>query len=74
MKARIDTILSKWLSRKLMVFIVSACALFMGKIQGEDWVIISTAYIAIEGTIDAVTRLKGVKLPLKEGEKEHNSI
>ena len=59
-RAKIDTILAKWLSRKLLVFVTSAVALFSGKIPGDSWVIIATAYIGTEGVIDAVTRLKGV--------------
>lgn len=57
-----------------MVFLISAAALFSGKVDGDAWVVIATAYIGTEGVIDAVTRLRGVKLPLKEGEKENNSI
>lgn len=60
MKAKIDVILSKWLSRKLMVFAISAVALFSGRIDGDAWIILATAYIGVEGTIDAVTRLKGL--------------
>ena len=71
MKARIDNILNKWLSRKLLVFITSAFALFLGKIPGDSWVIIATAYIGTEGVIDAVTRLRGMK---SDGAKENNSI
>lgn len=71
MRAKIDIILSKWLSRKLLVFVTSAVALFMGKVDGDSWVIIATAYIGGEAVIDAVTRLKGTKLP---GQKENNSI
>jgi len=70
MKAKIDQILSKWLSRKLLVFVISAAALFTGKVDGDSWVIIATAYIGTEGIIDAVTRLRGVKLPTNE----NNSI
>lgn len=58
MRAKIDQFLSKWLSRKLMVFITSAIALFLGKVDGDSWVIIATAYIGTEGVIDAVTRLR----------------
>lgn len=71
MKAKLDQILSKWLSRKLMVFFISAFALFTGRLDGDNWVIVSTAYIGGEVILDAVTRLKGVKLP---GRDENNSI
>ena len=71
MKAKLDQILSKWLSRKLMVFFISAFALFTGRLDGDNWVIVSTAYIGGEVILDAVTRLKGIKLP---GKEENNSI
>ena len=58
MRAKLDQFLSKWLSRKLMVFITSAIALFTGNVDGDSWVIIATAYIGTEGVIDAVTRLR----------------
>ena len=69
MKAKIDAVLSKWLSRKLMVFAISAVALFSNKIDGDAWIILATAYIGVEGTIDAVTRLKG----FKRSEEEQSS-
>lgn len=70
-KERIDFLLQKWTSRKLMVFIISAIALFTGKLNGDSWVIVSTAYIGSEMVIDAVTRLKGVA---PTNNKEENNI
>ena len=32
--------------------------LFIGSVRSEDWVIISTAYIAIEGVTNIVERLR----------------
>lgn len=61
MRAKVDQFLNKWFSRKLLVFIVSAFALFSGRVDGDSWIIIATAYIGTEGVIDAVTRLKGFK-------------
>jgi hypothetical protein len=60
-KEVIDLYLNKFLSRKLLVFIISAVALFTGKISGDSWIVVSTAYIGGETIIDAVTRLKGIK-------------
>ena len=57
-KEKIDFILSKWVSRKLTVFVVASIGLFIGSVRSEDWVIISTAYIAIEGVTNIVERLK----------------
>ena len=60
-KEKIDTFLSKWLSRKLMVFLISSAALFSNKLESADWVIIAAAYIAMQGTTDIVERLMKVK-------------
>ena len=57
-KEQIDIIISKWISRKLLVFIVACGGLFVGTLTSEDWVIIATAYIGIEGITNIVERLK----------------
>jgi len=57
-KEQIDIILSKWISRKLLVFITACCGLFIGTLTSSDWVIIATAYIGIEGITNIVERLK----------------
>jgi hypothetical protein len=60
-KERIDLLLSKWVSRKLTVFVVASGGLFSGVITSTDWVIIATSYIAIEGATNIVERLMKVK-------------
>ena len=57
-KEQIDIILSKWVSRKLLVFLVACGALFSGQLTSSDWVIIATAYIGIQGFTDIVKKLK----------------
>ena len=57
-KEKIDLILSKWVSRKLTVFVVASIGLFTNSVRSEDLVIISTAYIAIEGVTNIVERLR----------------
>lgn len=61
-KERIDLFLNKWISRKLIVFIVGSIGLFTKSIDSSDWVIISTAYIAIEGATNIVERLMKAKI------------
>ena len=56
-KERIDLLLSKWVSRKLIVFVLASAALFTAKLTSSDWVIISTAYISIEGVTNIVDKL-----------------
>ncbi len=60
-KEKIDLFLSKWVSRKLSVFVVASSGLFSGVITSTDWVIIATSYIAIEGATNIVERLMKTK-------------
>jgi hypothetical protein len=57
-REQIDILLNKWISRKLMVFIVACAGLFSGYLTSSDWVIISTAYIGIQGFTDIVNKIK----------------
>ena len=41
-----------------MVFIIACGGLFAGNLTSSDWVIISTAYISVQGFTDIVTKLK----------------
>jgi hypothetical protein len=47
-KEFIDRLQSKWISRKLLVFIIASFALFFSKITSSDWVVISSIYISLE--------------------------
>ena len=58
MKAKIDTVLKKYVSRKLMVFIVASVGLFSATLTSSDWVIISAVYIGTQGAIDAIAKLR----------------
>ena len=60
-KEQIDLFLSKWVSRKLTVFVVASAGLFSGVITSTDWVIIATSYITIEGVTNIVERLMKVR-------------
>lgn len=57
-KEQIDIILSKWISRKLLVFIVACSGLFIGTLTSADWVVVATAYVGIQGFTDIVIKLK----------------
>lgn len=58
MRARIDTFLNKWVSRKLSVFVVACFGLFSGTLTSNDWVIIATAYVSLQGFQDIVKQLR----------------
>jgi hypothetical protein len=58
MKQKIDAILSKWVSRKLLVFTVASFGLFLGNLQSSDWTILATAYVSMVGFTEIVERIK----------------
>ena len=60
-KEKVDLFLSRWVSRKLMVFAIGSIALFSGSIESNDWVIVATAYISLQGVTDIVERLYNTK-------------
>ena len=58
MKAKIDTVLKRYVSRKLMVFVVASIGLFSQTLTSSDWVIIAGIYIGTQGAIDAIAKLR----------------
>ena len=67
-KEFVDRLQSKWISRKLLVFIVASFALFKGKVLSEDWIIISSIYISLEGASSIVERI----YKSKQGSSQNN--
>jgi hypothetical protein len=57
----IDRLQSRWISRKLLVFLIGSIALFTGKVESGDWVIISSIYISLEGATTIVERILKAK-------------
>ena len=53
----IDKYLSKFISRKLIVFSIGSIALFNGNLTGDNWVVVATAYISIEGFTTIITQV-----------------
>jgi hypothetical protein len=41
-----------------MVFLIACCGLFAGDLTSEDWVVIATAYVSIQGFTDIVKIFK----------------
>jgi len=54
-KEQFDKILSKWISRKLLVFIISTIALFSKFITSTDWIVIAGIYLGTETAISIIT-------------------
>lgn len=60
-KEYIDSLVSKWISRKLIVFAVASTGLFMKSIESGDWVIIAVTYMSVEGAISVVEKIYKAK-------------
>lgn len=55
----IDKYLNKTISKKLTVFLIACFFAHQGKLTGEQWTVIATAYIGIVGFTETLLRLKG---------------
>jgi len=58
MKAFIDIILSKFISRKLLVFLIVTIALFYDKVNGKEWINVAMVYIGTQAVIDSIIKLR----------------
>jgi|TARA_R110000744_G_scaffold166399_2_gene283515 hypothetical protein len=55
---KIDAWLGKWASRKLVVWLSSTALLVADKVNGDQWVAISLAYIGLQGAADIASKWK----------------
>jgi len=60
-KAIVDSVLERYFSRKLMVWLTTTGMLFFDKITGDQWIAVSLAYIGAQGLADIATKWKAVK-------------
>ena len=60
-REKIDLFLNKWVSRKLSVLVVASVGLFAGSLESNDWTILATMYVGIEGATSIVERLMKAK-------------
>jgi hypothetical protein len=54
-KEFIDGLQSKFISRKLLVFVVACCGLFSGVVTSGDFVVIASTYMVAQGGKDVLT-------------------
>ena len=52
MHEKLDNILGKWASRKLIVWGTATVFLAVGSLTSGDWVAVSLAYIGLQGAAD----------------------
>ena len=58
-KAFIDRNLERFMSKKLLVWVVTTGLLLAEKVDSEQWIILATAYVGTQGFVDVVARFKG---------------
>jgi hypothetical protein len=58
MKHLIDTTVSKFFSRKLLVWLSTTGLLLAGSLDGEQWVAISLVYIGTQAAADIAAKWK----------------
>lgn len=63
---KIDLYLKKWISRKLTVFVIASIALFFSRVDSDNWTIVATMYIAVEGATNIAERLMKAKSNVNE--------
>ena len=59
MKGKLDLLLEKAISRKLLVWATATGLMLTANLESADWVIISGLYLGGQGIIDAIAKLKG---------------
>jgi len=59
MKAAADKMISKIVSRKLLVWATTTALLLCDKVTSEEWIAIALAYIGSQGVADIAAKWKG---------------
>jgi hypothetical protein len=61
-KKNLDSLINKWISRKLFVFLVASGLLMFADLESSDWALIAVTYLSSQTILDSVTvysKMKG---------------
>jgi len=53
-RKNLDTLINKWISRKLFVFLMATLLIWVADLESADWTIIAVAYLSSQTVIDSV--------------------
>jgi hypothetical protein len=53
-RKNLDTLINKWISRKLFVFLMATMLIWVADLESADWTIIAVAYLSSQTVIDSV--------------------
>jgi hypothetical protein len=53
-RKNLDTLINKWISRKLFVFLTATILLWLADLESSDWTIIAVVYLGSQTVLDSV--------------------
>jgi len=53
-RKNLDTLINKWISRKLFVFLTATLLLWLADLESSDWTIIAVVYLGSQTVLDSV--------------------
>jgi|TARA_R110002110_G_scaffold88876_1_gene231473 hypothetical protein len=57
-KGKVDTLLERFTSRKLLVWLTCTALLLVGQVTGDTWETLSIAYVGTQAFVDATVAWK----------------
>ena len=55
---RLDEIVGKFISRKLVVFLIATIFIYLGKLESQQWVEIAMVYVGSQAAVDLIGQFK----------------
>jgi len=53
-RKNLDTLINKWISRKLFVFLIATILLWLADLESSDWTLIAVVYLGSQTILDSV--------------------
>jgi hypothetical protein len=53
-RKNLDTLINKWISRKLFVFLTATLLLWIADLESSDWTMIAVVYLGSQTVLDSV--------------------
>jgi hypothetical protein len=53
-RKNLDTLINKWISRKLFVFLAATILLWFADLESSDWTMIAVVYLGSQTVLDSV--------------------
>ena len=53
-RKNLDTLINKWISRKLFVFLIATILLWIADLESSDWTMIAVVYLGSQTILDSV--------------------